>query len=439
MKNERIFNAVGKISDELIEDAAISNQRSKKHFPWKAFVASAACFCLLLTAFFSMPHLYPNTPDETLPGLTNPSSPTSQGNNDKYVPFLSAYDVAGVLTSLADRDGTNAYTVEAYPKDYLKNAFSIPEESSVHLYNYMVTGANMDQESIQTFSEKVYESLGNALGTNIAVGEFEKNDNYDGTFYYSSLTKTEEYAIHAEQTGLLDRVLVSSIGANGIAFNETVVRIDPLMADNLILEQFAPTAQIINTAFGTNFKDIAIIKSYHETTANGINRISIFLYNRESEPSVTIGEIPLSDYIHIAFTHCQNDDGKGAKADSIYYVQYRIPVEDRLIQVREEPILTLEQAEEMLKKGYVFGGHSCSLCMQNQEKVDFSEYDYVGFEYVMNIDSSESARLCVPFYAFYKRLEPAPNGNETYAKTYVCAVPMTDIDTYFEMQTANHS
>ena len=278
MKNERIFNAVGKISDELIEDAAISNQRSKKHFPWKAFVASAACFCLLLTAFFSMPHLYPNTPDETLPGLTNPSSPTSQGNNDKYVPFLSAYDVAGVLTSLADRDGTNAYTVEAYPKDYLKNAFSIPEESSVHLYNYMVTGANMDQESIQTFSEKVYESLGNALGTNIAVGEFEKNDNYDGTFYYSSLTKTEEYAIHAEQTGLLDRVLVSSIGANGIAFNETVVRIDPLMADNLILEQFAPTAQIINTAFGTNFKDIAIIKSYHETIANGINRISIFLY-----------------------------------------------------------------------------------------------------------------------------------------------------------------
>lgn len=109
MKNERIFNAVGKISDELIEDAAISNQRSKKHFPWKALVASAACFCLLLTAFFSMPHLSPNTPDDTVPGLTNPSSPTSQGNNDKYVPFLSAYDVAGVLTSFADRDGTNAY------------------------------------------------------------------------------------------------------------------------------------------------------------------------------------------------------------------------------------------------------------------------------------------------------------------------------------------
>ena len=55
MKNERIFNAVGKISDDLIEDAAISNQRSKRHFPWKAFVASAACFCLLLTSFRRSP------------------------------------------------------------------------------------------------------------------------------------------------------------------------------------------------------------------------------------------------------------------------------------------------------------------------------------------------------------------------------------------------
>lgn len=438
MKNERIFNAVGKISDELIEDAAISNQCSKKHFPWKALVASAACFCLLLTAFFSMPHLSPNTPDDTVPGLTNPSSPTSQGNNDKYVPFLSAYDVAGVLTSFADRDGTNAYTVEAYPKDYLAKVLSIPEGNSINLYNYLTTGEEPNQESIQSFSKKVYGTLENALGISIPVGEFEKNDDYAGSFYYSSFTKTEDYVIRAEEYNLMDRVLVAPTGANGIVFNNVVVCIDPLMDDNEIQEKFAPTAQIINTAFGTNFKDIAVIKSYHETTANGINRISIFLYNRESEPSVTIGEIPLSDYIHIEFSRFQNDDGKGIKADSVIYVQYRVPVEDRLTQVREEPILTLEQAEEMLKKGYVFGGHSCSLCMQNQEKVDFSEYDYVGFEYVMNIDSSESARLCVPFYAFYKRLEPAPNGNETYAKTYVCAVPMTDIDTYFEMQTANH-
>lgn len=439
MKNKKIFNAVGKISDELIEDAAISKKNRKTYFPWKTLIASAACFCLLLTALISMPHLLRDTPDVTSPATTNPSSPTSQGNNDKYVPFLSAYDVAGVLTSFADRDETNSYTVEAYPKDYLAKVLNIPEGNSINLYNYLTTGEEPNQESLQSFSEKVYITLENALGISIPVGEFEKNDDYAGSFYYSSFTKTEDYVIRAEENNLMDRVLVLPTGANGIVFNGTTVRIDPLMADGDILEQFAPTAQIINTAFGTSFKDIAVIKSYHETTANGINRISIFLYNRESEPNVTIGEIPLSDYIHIEFSHCQNDDGKGIKAGLVSYVQYRVPVEDRLIQVREEPILTLEQAEEMLKKGYVFGGHSCSLCMQNQEKVDFSEYDYVGFEYVMNIDSSESARLCVPFYAFYKRLEPAPNGNETYAKTYVCAVPMTDIDTYFEIQTANHS
>ncbi|MBP3394800.1 MAG: hypothetical protein J6M38_09795, partial [Lentisphaeria bacterium] len=70
--------------------------------------------------------------------------------------------------------------------------------------------------------------------------------------------------------------------------------------------------------------------------------------------------------------------------------------------------------------------------------VEFSEYDYAGFEYIMGEADSEGKRLCIPFYSFYKRLEPAQNGNERYAKTYVCAIPLTDIDAYFEMQADNH-
>ena len=212
------------------------------------------------------------------------------------------------------------------------------------------------------------------------------------------------------------------------------------MTDEELLTQFAPIAESINTAFGTNYEDIAIVKSYDEYSANGVNSIRIFLYNKKDEPRDNICEPPLSDHILIEFFDMHNSsDGSQVNAGLVSCVHYRVPMTERLIQVCEEPLLTLEQAEEMLAKGYVFGGHSCSLCMQAQEKLDFSEYDHVGFEYLMGEANSEGIRLCVPFYTFYKRLEPAVNGNERYAKTYVCAVPLNDIEAYFELQTADHA
>lgn len=55
MKSEKILDAVGKISDELIEGAVIPSRRGKRRFPWKALVAAAACFSLLVTAACVVP------------------------------------------------------------------------------------------------------------------------------------------------------------------------------------------------------------------------------------------------------------------------------------------------------------------------------------------------------------------------------------------------
>lgn len=60
MKSEKILDAVGKISDELIEDAVIPFKRGKRRFPWKALVAAAACFCLLVTAACVVPRFFRN-------------------------------------------------------------------------------------------------------------------------------------------------------------------------------------------------------------------------------------------------------------------------------------------------------------------------------------------------------------------------------------------
>ena len=48
MKNERILNAVGKISDELIEDAAITTKKKTRPVVWVRWAAMAACFALII-------------------------------------------------------------------------------------------------------------------------------------------------------------------------------------------------------------------------------------------------------------------------------------------------------------------------------------------------------------------------------------------------------
>ena len=440
MKNEVILDAIGKISEELIEDAAITARSKRISFPRKTIFASAACFCLLLTAAFAMAHFLQRNPAGTLPGFTTPSSPTTQGIPDDYVPFLSAYDVAGVLASFSDRNETNAYTVVAFPEGYLANISGIPSGNSVHLYNYLTAGIAPDLNSIQSFSNTVFASLEKTLAVTIPEAQFVKQDSHDGFFQYSSFVETGNYTIITEQYSLTERIAVlgiSNAASSTIIMNQVAVKIDPMMSDEEMMQHFKPAAQQINAAFGTSFHDMSVVKAFNESSPSRINYVTIFLYNKENEPSDKIGDIPASDYIMIEFFVEQKD----AEADAglISYVHYRVPVEERMVQLREEPLLTLAQAEELLEKGYVFGGHSCSLCMQAQEKLDFSEYDYVGFEYVMGEADSEGVRLYVPFYTFYKKLESAPNCNERYAKTYVCATPVTDIESYFEMQAANHS
>ena len=74
----------------------------------------------------------------------------------------------------------------------------------------------------------------------------------------------------------------------------------------------------------------------------------------------------------------------------------------------------------MLYNGYVFGGHSCPLCMLAQDKIDFEGYDFVDIEYVFEYSNkNETPSIGIPFYAFYKNIGTSENGNTIYAKTYV--------------------
>ena len=103
--------------------------------------------------------------------------------------------------------------------------------------------------------------------------------------------------------------------------------------------------------------------------------------------------------------------------------------------------LPLEEAEKLLYKGYVFGGHSCYLCTRNPESVSFEGYDRVGIEYMFRSDAitySETVETGIPFYVFFKEIETDDDGNLVFAKTYVPAIYVSGLDEYFERQRERH-
>ncbi len=96
--------------------------------------------------------------------------------------------------------------------------------------------------------------------------------------------------------------------------------------------------------------------------------------------------------------------------------------------------ISLEEAEVMLEKGYVFGGHTCPLCMQLQDNVDFTDYDHVGIEYVQRFTFEGVTNEYYPFYAFYKEIEDGK-----FARTYVPAFRVSGLEEYFEAQESKHN
>lgn len=101
--------------------------------------------------------------------------------------------------------------------------------------------------------------------------------------------------------------------------------------------------------------------------------------------------------------------------------------------LEQRKMLTLAEAEDLLDKGYIFCPHFCSICLQEQGAVDFSDYDRVSLEYVYGKD------YAIPFYTFYKKLGDNADGSVRYAKTMIPAIDATGMEEYFESQLQYHN
>jgi len=167
MKNDRILHAMGKISDELIEDAAITTNKKTNRKMWVRWVAIAACLCLLVAASLAIaPHLggdapptgnplvisvYAKSEDGTIiPTALNvgekvkmhPASSTQLEDFDGYAINLTVFDDQYVYLRCVDKNWNTLRfpTNEIYPDTKIEFNWAATEGDDIWVIHLDLDG-----------------------------------------------------------------------------------------------------------------------------------------------------------------------------------------------------------------------------------------------------------------------------------------------------------
>ena len=207
-------------------------------------------------------------------------------------------------------------------------------------------------------------------------------------------------------------------------------------SDDQILKKLEPVIRWYEEYFGMKIAGSAISREYNYHQLKQIN-VSLYEMGSVGYPAAVTREEPCKRWLELQFNTAgsqQSYDWEGSVEEAFLTVsrlrQSYAPAE----LYGEGRMLPLEEAEAMLEKGWVFGFHMCSLCMEKQEAVDFSQYDRVALEYVVPYGDGP----VMPFYAFYKQLSARDSGIQTFAKTYVPAIQVEGLEEYFAAQEEEH-
>lgn len=407
---------------------------------WLRVGAVAACLALILGAMIVVPMLRDDSPDIE-PYFPDDSAwkPTINPSVNEII--LSADKVAGVFDVAEDVRGTNQYTkIYTYDPKYLN---LIPLASAEYLPIYSPNNTRPQKNDLQNFINEYLDPATAFFGVNSKNYEIKKEKTWDEkTFYEAEIREgdTEKRIYFFAKSNLL-YFTYSNFYERRLEINGSKASILASDTDEQIKEKLKYTLSFVCASFGKDYSNVKICRYYSQKQ---LKTIRIYLYSPEETVfPLNFSEAPMtSDYILLTFytdwgsgTFCDWGGSKDEAFLSEVSVYKASKKWNEYYDVNTKAkMLTLEEAERLLEKGYVFGGHSCPLCMAAQPEVDFSDYNYVAIEYVYN----ESGELCIPFYAFYKYLSETEQGIKTYAKTYVAAIEVSGYEEYFEGQKGKH-
>lgn len=436
MSNNRFRDAMEHIDDHLLErcDAYGQKLTKKKKSGFRVTVAMAACLAILIGAILFVPR--------------NDSPYGSKGfepsdSSDPAGLFFSANDIAALFpkvdSSMAASTSIGVYAPDA---DAL-GLIPIPETDSLPIFLRTLTKETIsDESSIRAFADDILPRVAYALDGTVPEytvdGLLTKSAGFEGEIGGHGISVYQYSYLSGFQ---ISRSPLHKAKATTTTLNGHTVQIDQTQTDEEIIASLSDIHQILQDIFGVTLPDAKVVRTYNEDSDYGCVVIQVYFYDEGANYMNTYTEKPVSDSIELWFYNNPLFMKEQLSKDILQYVDityrdWQTDAGDQHKQNGTAKMLSLQEAEALLKKGYSFGGHTCEICYPIVTGVDFTNYDAVSFTYYWNDASLRVGKTvpCVPFYVFYKHIGTAENGNNIYAKTYVPAVYVSGLEAYFKNQ-----
>lgn len=430
MTEKDLLTAFSEANEDYIEHAATALEgRKKPAGGWRRVALIAACMTLIIAAI--------------LPIAKVALSPTPVSEIEIT---LSAEDISLFFNDQTE-GLTQQYGTSFTPDHSYLNLSPITNQEYYPIYQADSKGKTINKKEFECFIQQYIEPLAKATGLSVPDYEIEEkdwelNDSEDSKFYDLYVEANEDHYFDGAQTSTKQSIGINPKStAKDIYLDGEPIAVDQTQSNEEIIASLSNIRKKFGKIFGENFTHTKVIRYYNGYSSTGVSNLIVYFYNEADHPLNSLRNTPFSNYVSLYFDNFRNFEGDFVSNDRL------TKVDIEYVQMRSEPCkqigiaksMPLQKAEELLAQGYCFMAHACPLCAEQQEAIEFTEYDFVSIKYIFESNSNDSKPLRgVPFYVFYKYIGDASNGNRTYAFTYVPAVEVSGLEEYFQNQIQNH-
>ncbi|MBR6506037.1 MAG: hypothetical protein IKT37_00345 [Clostridia bacterium] len=438
MTRNTLFEAVSYITHDLVEKASDAfESRTKKYrnilFAKRISVSAVSCACAVLLILGVLSRVFVYTFSQKYDGRFSSSEIQS---------ILPSYNMIGP-------EGMAAYETVSVPHGESPELQPLPENDYAFVYKYnnysyltaVYEGDNFSVKECEKFADKYIPKLSSALGFETPEYSIYKTDEYNDLCQPFGEIVCGNTIMRVSQN-IWANFLTLDIKGTGvipcITLNGTEYYIDVTKSEESIQNDILAFAPVFFKIFGEKFDQIKIstaqTPNFGKDAEGYTSSATIVFYNKTNFPFETEDDV-LWDDLTITIRANHPD-----RTYSIYvsYFNYRLPMDEIYQNLGASKIISLSEAEAWLEKGYSFGNHYWDF-MDGKEIIDFSDYDYVSYEYYPkevrgsggNFMWTENyERPIMPYYVFYKQTFSSET-HDTYAKAYIPAVPVDDMESFF--------
>ena len=334
--------------------------------------------------------------------------------------------------------GTTAYTKVYVPDTKYLYINPLPTDKYITVYKGYYQN-EINETEARTLADKYFPKIAGVLGVDVPQYKISTDTSSIPSIDVDSIFEnSDHHGLSIDITNMQNRNIVYfSNFQNPVIINGETISINQNQNDNEIINSLSGLKQKLFDLFEVSFDGAKVIRYYDDYSDFGAGFIDVILYNSNSHALNDLcGDYPYTDYISITFDDFENRSTDTYFINNIWYWSYRTENHSHSKPVSEVELLPLETAENYLTLGYTLSVGGCPMCQAAQTPIDFTDYDYVSIEYKGGINIGD---ITLPYYAFYKNIGTAKNGNMTFAKTYVPAVYVEGYEEYFQNKHAGHS